>query len=80
MRTRRKSPIIWDERSEDHHIAYRPSPCTSEWGGGAKRVKHVGTVQRHADRWFWWMNDDSSAGMCRTLGAAKAKVEEMADD
>lgn len=53
------------------YYAYKPKPAKKGTNAEyAKRVIYIGTIERHADRWFWWLRDDTGAGMTETLDEA----------
>lgn len=68
--------VRYERTCADRYFAYLPkgaNPKTnSEYRG---RVRCVGTIERHGGSWFWFLRDDSEAGLSETLSEAMEELE-----
>lgn len=74
----RPRKVTFEQVNEGKVLAYVPTTndnCNSAYRG---RVKHVGTIEKRAGKWFWFLHDDSDAGMASSLSEAMEIMEARA--
>lgn len=75
MRRANGDELVFERVGADRYCCYvrRWAPnATSEY---RNRVRHVGTIEKHAGKCFWYLRDDSDAGMTETLSEAMEAIE-----
>lgn len=66
--------IRYERTSKDRYVGYMPKSKSAGFDYRS-RVEHVGTIEKRAGKWFWFLTDDTSAGFAETIAQAMNDME-----